>query len=142
MLHVDVGDALVHEHQAAFGEAQPHVELHKVDGVLGMHEQLMATVRHLRLDRGPAHEHRRGAAVCLEPGRPAKASAPCGSSDGRSAASGFSAGGVTLSVIASSAESSPSALGTPKSRPQYSTYGISFCGVLSTTATPSRRSTT
>lgn len=70
MLHVDVGDALVHEHQAAFGEAQPHVELHKVDGVLGMHEQLMATVRHLRLDRGPAHEHRRGAAVCLEPGAP------------------------------------------------------------------------
>lgn len=51
------------------------------------------------------------------PERPAKASAPCGSSDGRSAASGFSAGGVTLSVIASSAESSPSALGTPKSRP-------------------------
>ncbi len=70
MFHVDVGDALVHEHQATFGEAQPHVEPHKVDGVFGVHKQLVAALRHLRFDRSPAHEHGSGAAVRLKPGAP------------------------------------------------------------------------
>ena len=76
------------------------------------------------------------------PGRPAKASAPCGSNDGRSAASGFSCGGVTFRVIASSWPSNGSLCPMPKSRPQYSTCGISSTGVFSITQTSSRFSTT